>query len=121
MTSVTISFIYNGESIEILANTEEYMKDIFKRFLSELNRDIKTAYYLYDGTVINENLKLGEISKNNTEIRILVGSNEPDEPEEIKYSKDIICPECGENCIIMFNNYTIDIAKCKNNHTINYI
>ena len=121
MTSVRISFIYNGESYEILAKTEEYMKDIFKRFLSKLNKNIENPYYLYDGTAINEELKLGEISKNNTEIGILVGSNEPDEPEGIKYSKDIICPECGENCIIMFNDYKIDISNCKNNHSFNYI
>ena len=31
-------------------------------------------------------------------------------------SKQIICPKCGENSIINFNNYKILINECKNGH-----
>ena len=33
-------------------------------------------------------------------------------------SKNIICPECGEDIKIKINNYKIDLFECKNNHVI---
>ena len=41
--------------------------------------------------------------------------------ENIAKSKDIICPKCGEVCLINFNNYKIKLYECKNNHETNNI
>ena len=32
------------------------------------------------------------------------------------YSKDIICPECGEICRIKINNHAIKLYECLNDH-----
>ena len=36
-------------------------------------------------------------------------------------SKDVICPKCGEICLITINNYKIKLNKCKYNHECNNI
>ena len=42
--------------------------------------------------------------------------------EEIKNNfESIICPKCGSNCIIDFNNYKINLSQCKYFHKINDI
>ena len=65
---------------------------------------------------------LEDISGKNTEIKILVYElvNETNE-EELKLSKDIICPICKEICIINFKDYKITFNNCKNKHSISKI
>ena len=38
------------------------------------------------------------------------------EKEKIIKSKDIICPKCGELCLIDLNDYNIVLNNCKNQH-----
>jgi len=35
--------------------------------------------------------------------------------------KDIICPKCGENCLIEIKDYKINLCQCDNKHNINNI
>ena len=99
------------------------MKDIFKKYENKINKDIKHLIFLYNGNLINENLKLEQINKENNEIIILVEelNNKNNYQEKIIESKDIICPHCGENCIINFNEYKISLSKCDNMHKIENI
>ena len=36
--------------------------------------------------------------------------------ERIIKSKDIICPKCGELCLINYDDYKIKLNNCKNKH-----
>ena len=43
-------------------------------------------------------------------------SNE-DNRDVIESSKDIICPQCKEPCLIKLNDYQIKLYECRNGHT----
>ena len=120
MTSVTISFEYDQEILKIQCSRDEYMKDIFQRYLIKLNKGIRDPYYLYKGTIINPELKLEQINNKDDELKILVRcSDDEDENNEnkYKYSNEIICPDCQEICLLDVNDYKFDLYGCKNNHS----
>ena len=93
MNEINLNFIYKGNTINIQSKRDEYMKDIFKRYLIRINGDINDIFFIYNGNKINGELKLEEINNKEEEIKILVYDFE--NTEIIKQSKDIICPECG--------------------------
>lgn len=43
------------------------------------------------------------------------------ENNKIINNKDIICPECGEICLIKIYDYNITLYECKNGHELNNI
>ena len=99
-----ITFTFNGSQIIIQCLMEEKMKDIFKRFTNKSNIDINSLFFIYDGNIIDENLKLNEIinsiDKQSNKMNILVyNNNSIKENEGIIKSKEIICPQCKENCL----------------------
>ena len=117
MNCVTVKFTYQGETLEIECSRDEYIKDIIKKYFTKLQKEIKDAYYLYNGTTVDQELKLEQINKKDSMINILVESPENIDKKIIqKYSNDIICPQCGEICFININDYKINLNKCKNNH-----
>ena len=65
------------------------------------------------------------IDKDSNEMMLLVyqssNSINPYKNDELKKSKDIICPECSENCRINIKNFKIKFYGCKNSHRINNI
>ena len=99
-----ITFTFNGSQIIIQCSMEEKMKDIFKRFTNKFNIVINSLIFIYDGNIIDENLKLNEIinsiDKQSNKMNILVyNNNSIKENEGIIKSKEIICPQCKENCL----------------------
>ena len=124
MENIFIKFIYNTQEIKIMANNNEYMKDIFKRFFIKANitQNTKNFYFLCEGVKISEEMKINEINNNKTELNILVNSNTTiiNEPQK-KYSKLIICPECGGSCEININDYKINLDQCDNGHNFHNI
>ena len=125
MSEVTIEFIYKGNSTKIQSKRDECMKDIFKGYLNKINKDINEVYFLYNGNKIEEELKLEEINKKDNEIKILVyninDKNIEDKEKILKEYKDIICPECGNICLLDIKDYKIILNKCVNNHSIDNI
>ena len=123
MEEISLKMLYKNQEVMIQCKRDEYMKDIFKKYENKINKDIKHLIFLYNGNLINENLKLEQINKENNEIIILVEelNNKNNYQEKIIESKDIICPHCGENCIINFNEYKISLSKCDNMHKIENI
>ena len=64
-------------------------------------------------------MKLEELNDKDTDLKILVyelKDNKSDNKNKIKYSKDIICPKCGENCLISIDDYKISLNQCSNGH-----
>ena len=100
------------------------MKNVFNRYLVEKNKDINDVLFLSNGNKIKEELKVDEFSNNENEISILVYdiSDQNNENKEIlKQYKEIICPECGDICLIEIEDYKIKLNKCRNNHSMENI
>ena len=107
----------------IYCSVSEKMKDIYDRFLSQVNLDIKKLIFMYDGIEINENLTIEQIvkekDKNKDEniyimkIRVLLSNETKDK------IKNIICPECKDSILIQFKDYKINLYGCKKLHKIN--
>ena len=93
------------------------MKDIFQKYSLETKIEINNLFFLYNGNIVEEKLKLEEINKNKAqledEIKILVCDIEDDDDKDyIKQSKQIICLKCKEFCKISFDDYKIILNKC---------
>ena len=122
MEEITIGFIYNSQKTNIQCNKDDIMKNIFKKYLTKIGKSPQDIYF-YNGSKINDDIKLKDISNNDKEIKILVYDDNScsNDKIEAKYSKEIICPECKESCLINISNYIIDLNKCDNNHSFNKI
>ena len=120
MEEININFIYNSQEILIQCKRKEFIKDILKKFCLKIEKSIDDIYFLYNGEQVNEELKLDEINNDENQIKILVFDIEKneDDKESIKHSKDIICPICGDNCLINVSDYRITLHKCPKNHKI---
>ena len=74
-----VLFIYEGEKIIIQCNNlEDKMKDIINKFKNKVKKEeSNNLCYIYNGDIINENLKLNQIikDKNDKKINILVNNN----------------------------------------------
>jgi len=124
MDEMSLDFIYNEDLIKIQCKRNEYIKDIFKRYLFKINKDINDVYFIYNGNKLNEELMLEEINNKDKEIKILVSDiNDKNNENRIKLNqyKEIICPECGDACLIDIKDYKITLNKCINKHNIEYI
>ena len=119
----SVIFNYKGIETKMKCNINDKMKGIYNKYGAKLGIDISKLYFIYNGNKINDNPYLYEIineeDKRRNMINILV--NEIDE-EIIKknemISKEIICPKCKENILIIINEYKINLFNCKNNHNI---
>ena len=104
---------------KIQCKRNEYMRDIYKRYLIKINQIIDDVYFMCYGNKINEDLKLEKINNKDNEIEILVNDIKDENIETkiiLKQSKDIICPECGDICIIDIKDYKIILNNCINKH-----
>ena len=110
-----VNFIFNG-NIKIIESTlDEFMGDIFERYIEKIGKNIDEVYFLYNGDLLSSEKILSQIIGEKKEIQIIVIENEVDE-NSLKTSKDIICPLCKEKCFINFKDYQINFSGCKNNH-----
>ena len=120
-----VIFKFNGEETKIQCNENDTMEDICKRFCSKVEKNIDKVFFIYGGEKINFQIKYNEIAKNLKEITILVYDSmtyikEINNQSNVK-SKEIICPECEEICLIKIKDYKISLSGCKNGHQINNI
>jgi len=121
-----IDFAFNGIITTIQCNENDKFKDIINNYTSKAGNNINKIYYLYSGQKI-ENYELtfndisNEIDKERKKMNIQI-INEENNNNNIKIkSKEIICPKCGEDIRIKFNEYKIELYECKNGHNINDI
>ena len=125
MSNAIINFIYKDKIIKILGNKDEYMISIFQRFLAKLEKKSSDIYFSYNSIILEEDTKLNEIMNENNEILIGVSEESYDDndigKEVIIQSKEVICPECGEECIIELDDYKITLSNCINNHYLSNI
>ena len=122
-----IKFTYEGNNTIIQCDINDKISEIINKFLTKINKEENTSlYYLYNGGKIKEELTFYELAnqldKSRMQMNVIVYNNfEDHNVSNITTSKDIICPECKENCLMDIKNYKINFHNCKNNHINNNI
>ena len=61
MEIIIINFLYKGQNETIGCNKDEYMINIFKRYVKKIKVDLNNLYFLCNGSMINPELKLKNI------------------------------------------------------------
>ena len=110
MEEIILNFNYKGQEVKMQCKKDENMNDIFKRYSNKIKKDINNIYFLNNGNrLLNNNIKLEEFNNKDDIINILVydsninnGNDNNNGLIENEY-KDIICPNCGENCLLEIN------------------
>ena len=123
---VEIEFIFNNIKTIIQCDINGTMEDICKRYANKIQKDFKTIYFVYNGKNLNKELLksfiqiANKIDKERKKMNLLVYEINIKKENKLIKSKDIICPECGENIRMKINsNYEINLFDCKNGHNIN--
>ena len=116
-----INFTYIGRETLIQCKNEDKLKDICEQFCTKQQKDIDKLIFIYSGEVLNLEFTLKDVinktDKENKKMNVLVyDRNTTNINERIIKSKDIICPKCGELCLLNFNEYKIELNNCKNKH-----
>ena len=115
-----VTFIFDQTPTKIQCLKDELFSSIIEKFCYKTKNNPKELYFLYNGQIINQNLKFDKISKEPC-IKVLAYSiDNVDKKPDIKISEDIICQKCGETCFIKINDYNIKLSECINGHTMNY-
>ena len=65
MAETVLDFIYNGQMIKIQCKRDEFMKNIFKRYLMIIKKNFKDVCFTYNGFKINEELKVEQLNNKN--------------------------------------------------------
>jgi hypothetical protein len=123
---IQVEFIFQSNKYNNQYKKEDSMKNICQNFISKLGKKLEDYQFLYNGQIINFQLTVNEqaseFDKRQGKMTILVNlyKNEEDIKMETK-SKEIICPKCGELCLINVDNFSITIFDCKNNHKVDNI
>ena len=128
MNSFTISFIYEGVTIQILGSERETMRDMVQKFCTKAKIDKKELYCVYSGKKLDEldeSKTLGNLfkDKKNQIINILAYSSKDtnkDSTDHLIKPSQIVCPGCKDIALIKLDNYKISI-NCKRNHNIKNI
>ena len=115
-----VIFNFNGKKTIIQCTKNEKMESICQRFASKVNESRDTIFFLYGGQSIDTNLNFEEQAQNEDKLRnkmdIIVTNTEEEDLEVYHDSKDIICPECQETCLLNIEDYKINLYGCKNGH-----
>ena len=116
-----VIFKYNGIDKLIQCKIEDKFKDICQKFCIKSQKDLNNLIFIYGGETLNLDLKFNEVAnqidKKNLKMNILVKDKNTiiiNKNKGIIKSKDIICPKCGEICLIDFKDYKIILNNCKN-------
>ena len=118
-----IIFIYKGYEIPIKCTKDEKLKTIIERLSNKINIPKKDIYGLYNGKILDEEIKEDQIPKdeNNKKVILIYEYDKSTIINNIIKSNEVICPECKENCLIKIKDYKILLYNCKNKHENNIL
>ena len=102
MTDCQIRFKYCDKEIVIEGQRNELMKDIISRYATKLKLAVDGFSFFYNDTKINPELSLDQINGKDTEILIVVSSNENEDKNKI--SNYIKCNQCINSVLLEFTN-----------------
>ena len=116
MSATIVIFNYKNEITSISCITSEKMITICKRYVSILLKDISKLNFIYNGNLINKDLKF-EHQINDDIDKLYYTMNIKVEEATNIMPNEIICPVCNENIIIIkIQDYKTNMFNCKNNH-----
>ena len=88
-----VIFLFEGKEVIIQCKKDDKMKDICQRYAKEIDRNINSLMFLYEGKRINFNLNFNEqvniIDKEKKEMKILVYKNEDNKNICLNYEEKI--------------------------------
>ena len=126
-----VEFQYNGINTVIQCKEDQTMYEICNIYISKSNINENNINYVYNGKggkQFDKNLTFNQIANSYDKTRkkmdiLVIDNNTKDKDDNaLIRSKNIICPDCGEDIKIKnIENYKIDLYECKNNHTMNKI
>ena len=116
-----IIFNYEGVETEIQCIPNDKMKKIILNFGQKTGIDVKNLIFYYNGSIINEELELNKLEnifdKKRKIMNVLAYNKEGAKIKNVfEKSKEVICPDCGENALVDINNNKFNIFGCINGH-----
>ena len=126
-----IGIHYGGlKNNNIKVNFGAFIEYVINAFNDKYQNENKNEYKKYNKVMnsnenkIEEELNLEEFNNKDNEIKINetkilvnnINDKNIENKEILKQSKDIICPECGEICLMDIKDYKIILNNCKNKH-----
>ena len=116
-----VIFNYEGVETGIQCTSNDKMKKIILNFGQKRGIDVKNLIFYYNGSIINEELELNKLEntfdKQRKIMNVLVYNKEGANIKNVnEKSKEIICPDCGENALVDINNNKFNIFGCINGH-----
>ena len=119
MSSIEIEFSYNQAVTIVQAKSSDLFQVVIDRYIQKAMIHKDSVYFLLNGNVIQPQKTVSSYMINNTtKLNVLVDTIYKDRDNIIKDSKDIICPECQEPCMLKLDDYHITLYDCRNGHTI---
>ena len=114
-----ITFIYNDNEIPMQCTKGEKLKDIMERLSNKIDVSKENIYGLYNGKILDEEMKEEQIRKDENNKRIILIYDYDKSSvvnNNIIKSNEVICARCNENCLIKIKDYKIILYNCKDNH-----
>ena len=116
-----LEFQYNTIITTINSNKDSKMIDACQQFCTKEKTSLNKVSFLYSGIILKNELELtiqnaannNDNERNKTYISQKENKNESN--TQLAYSKEIICPKCGESAKIDITEYKT-IIKCINGH-----
>ena len=65
--NIIVKFNLNGLETGIKCKRSEYIENIIEQYIKEIQKDLNNIYFLYRGDMLNKELKIEEINKQETE------------------------------------------------------
>ena len=121
-----LEFLYESQTILIQSNKEEKMRIALEKFFIKTRIDRNSICFLYHQKVLNSDDSekkiedvMNEKDKQTNKMRITaILYEDNDKINSFAKSNTIICPECGEICLIKIEDYKITFCNCKNGHEV---
>ena len=113
-----VKITYNGCETIIQCQSNEKLKEIFKKFKIKINAENKELVYLFNGEMIkDENIDISKLSSEKI-ISILAydSNNIPSDIKNLVKSDYVLCPNCKESAILDEEDYKLIIYGCHNEH-----
>jgi len=113
-----VKILYNGYQTIIQYQSNETLKEIFKRFKIKINEENKDLVYLYNGEIIKEeNIIISQLSSEKIITILAYDSNNIQSIiKNLVKSDHLICPICKESAILDEKDYKLIIYGCQNEH-----
>ena len=122
MSNINIKFEYKGNTVFVQSQIKDKIKDVIKKYATKINKKYDDLMFLVGGQIILDfekeiqNFNIADNQINIVADDLIKFDDDDEEISIVKNSKQIICPKCTENCLIIFDNYKITLNNCDSGH-----